>query len=404
MLRPMTGSGPRLLYLSNAFPPGVTGRFPWVNPAGHATETRMAQALARHARVTSIGLISGAVFGGLQPRDDSLGLEHELLLWERRPALWHRWFAWQRLRRFYRRKVAVEGPPDMLLVRNLAPVFHRFVRWLRRQPARPVIVLVLADSGTLGRPVSRSRRIRYALKPMQTLDDRAIHWYDACIGFGVETKRFFAPRGVPWMWMPSAFNFPYEPPADHPLAGPIRFGYFGALAEHAAVLPMARLFLETDLAGTLHVCGFGKLAGALEELAARDTRLRFDGLQPSQAACLAWAQRVDVLVNPRLPIWGLENSFPSKVFEFAMAGKAILTTRTGGVDAVLGADGLYLETGDFDNSFKRRLREVAALDRAELQRRGAALRHRILRDYNWDTQARRMVEFLAGLVKPGRRN
>ena len=35
----------RLPYLRNAFPPGTGGRFPSINPAGHATDTRMAQAL-----------------------------------------------------------------------------------------------------------------------------------------------------------------------------------------------------------------------------------------------------------------------------------------------------------------------------------------------------------------------
>jgi len=113
---------------------------------------------------------------------------------------------------------------------------------------------------------------------------------------------------------------------------------------------------------------------------------------------LAWAQKVDVLINPRLSIQGLENSFPSKIFDFGMTGKAVLSTRTGGVDKVLREEGLYLETEEFDSSLRQKLREVAAMDRAELQRRGAAIRDRILRDFNWDEQARRMVEFLAGIL------
>lgn len=390
----------RLLYLSNAFPPGVTGRFPDVNPAGHATETRMAEALAKLTTLSTVGLLPGDVFGRLEPRDDSLGREHDLILWERRPELWHWWRAWRALRRFYAAAVARDGVPQVLLVRNLTPVFNRFVRWLRDQAPRPVIVLVLADSGTLGRPIRWSRRLRYALKPMQTFDAQALPWYDACIAFGLATRQYFEPRGIPWLWMPSASNFFYEPPP--PLAGltgPIRFGYFGALAEHAAVLPMARTFLEARLEGcTLRVCGFGKLSAALADLAARDPRLQFDGLLRRQADCLAWAQQVDVLINPRLPQRGLENSFPSKIFEFGMTGKAILSTRTGGVDEVLGAAGIYVDTDDFAAALSQRLREVAAMDRAELQRRGHAIRQRLLTEFNWDRQAQRMVEFLTGLV------
>ena len=392
----MTRSRLRLLYLTNAFPPGVTGRFPSVNPAGHATETRTAQALAKQATLSTVGLLPGDVHGQLEPRDDSFGVEHELILWDRKPELWHRWVSWRQLRSFYQQKVARDGMPDAVLVRNLTPVFNRFVLWLRRQSNRPLIVLILADSTTLGTKVRFSRRFRYAFKPLQYLDGQAIHWYDACISFGIGTKKLFEPRGIPWMWMPSASNFQFEPPPPDPaVSGPIRFGYFGALSPHAAVIPMAKVFVASGVPGTLHICGFGRLSSDLEALAVSHPKLKFDGLLPRQSDCLTWAQQVDVLINPRLPISGLENSFPSKIFEFAMTGKAILTTRTGGVDEVLKEDGMYLETDHFEASLIDRLREVASMDRPELQRRGTAIRNRILRDYNWDEQARRMVEFLA---------
>lgn len=389
----------RLLYLCNAFPPGVSSRFPAVNPAGHATETRLAQALAKRVALSTVSLLPPAVWGKLEPRDDSLGVEHELLLWEREPALWHRWRAWRQLRQYYQAKAAGGLAPHAVMFRNVAPVYHHFARWLRRQTPRPLLVLQLADSGTLGQRVSASRRLRYRFKPMQTLDDEAILAYDACVSFAKGTEQYFAPRGVPWLWMPSAFNFRYDPPPPDPaLTGPIGFGYFGALAEHAAVMPLARTFLNAGIPGTLHLCGFGKQAEDLNALAAANPALHFDGTLPRQSDCLAWAQKVDVLVNPRLPIWGLENSFPSKIFEFAMTGKAILTTRTGGVDEVLGKEAFYVETDDFEASLRARFREIAALDRRELQRRGQALRERVLEHYNWDEQARRMVEFLAAVL------
>lgn len=153
----------RILYLSNAFPPGISGRFPAVNPAGHATETRMTQALARLTDLTSITLLGGEVFGALEPRDDSLGLDHELILWDRPPEPWHRWRSWRQLRHYYLKTVAASGAPDVILVRNLHPVFNRFVRWLRSQPTPPRIVLVFADSSSLGQVMRPFRRFRYSL-------------------------------------------------------------------------------------------------------------------------------------------------------------------------------------------------------------------------------------------------
>jgi glycosyltransferase involved in cell wall biosynthesis len=390
-----------LLSLTYAFPPGVSGRFPSLNQAGHPNETRLAQALSRLAEVSTVGMLAREIFGKLEPRDDSIGLEHELLLWDRRPELWHRWRSWRQLRSFYLEKTVQDGIPDVLLVKNMGWVFCHFVRWLRRQHPRPLIALILADAGTLGQKIPPAKRLRYAFKPMVALDEaKSIPLFDACISYGIGTRRYFEPRGVPWMWMPSAFNFRYDPPPSDPTqTGPIRFGYFGQLAERTSVLPMVQGFLDAKVPGTLHVCGYGKLSNILKELAGRHGNFHFDGLMPKQSDCLAWAQKVDVLINPRLPIQGLENSFPSKIFEFGMTGKAILSTRTCGVDEVLGAGGFYLETKNFEDSLRQNLRAVAAMDRAELQRRGKAIRDRILREFNWDAQARRIVEFLEGILK-----
>jgi glycosyltransferase involved in cell wall biosynthesis len=390
----------RVVSLTNAFPPGVTGRFPSINPAGHATETRMNQALAKLTTLSTVGLLPEETFGRLEPNDGSLGVQHELLLWERKPELWHRWRAWRQLRAWYLDKTAKQGPPDVVLVRNLTPVFNQFTLWLRRQNPRPLIVLVFADSATLGTRASLSRRIRYKFKPMQMLDEQAIGLFEACISFGIGTKHYFESRGIPWMWMPSAFNFQYDPPPPDPSpTAPIRFGYFGALAEHAAVLQTVQAFLDSKVPGSLHMCGFGKLSDELKRLSERHPSFQFDGLLPRQSDCLAWAQKVDVLINPRVASWGLENSFPSKIFEFGMTGKAIITTRTGGVDEVLKDEGMYIDADKLDESLREKLHEVAKMARADLQRRGTAIRNHLLKDYTWDEQARRMVAFLEGLVK-----
>ncbi len=390
----------RILSLTNAFPPGVIGRFPSVNPAGHATETRMTEALAKRTDLRSVSLLGGEVYGALEPRDESFGLEHELIVWDRSPELWHRWKSWRELRSYYLDSVAASGAPDVVLVRNLTPVFNRFVRWLRGQSPRPRIVLIFADSASLGKRMPAFRRFRYSLKPMYVSDDEAIGWYDGCISFGLGTEAFFRPLGIPWMWMPSAFNFSYSPPAEKAASGPIEYGYFGALAEHAGVVPMIQEFLNAAVPGRLHVCGFGKQAAQLQEIAAQHPRFQFDGLLPRQSDCLDWAQKVDVLINPRLNIWGLENSFPSKIFEFAMTGKSILTTRTGGVDRVLRDRAFYLDADDFSGSFRSQLRVISMTDRETLRQRGRSIREHILGEYTWDQQAARMVTFLEGLVFP----
>jgi glycosyltransferase involved in cell wall biosynthesis len=399
----MTNRRLRLLYLGNAFPPGMAGESfvtadSFLTP--HLSETRLVQELSRLADVSTVGLLPGKTWKKRkEPKDDSPGLEHKLVLWDRNPALWHRWNSWRKLRQLYLEKTQRESMPDVVLVRDLQHVFNSFVKWLRRQPRRPLIVLMLGDSGGLGEKIPFLRQLRYKFKPMQMLEAQAVLLYDACLVSGLKAKRFFDPRNVPWLWVPSAFNFNYDPPPPDPnQSGPIRFGYFGTLSERSGVLTLVNAFLDAHLPGTLHVCGHGKSAEELTQLAKQHPNFHFDGFLPNQSDCLTWAQKVDVLINVRLPFWGQENSAPSKVFEYGAAGKAILSTRTSGMDEILGHEGIYIETDNFEESLRQKLREVSAMDRAELQRRATIIHDRIVKNYSWAEQSRHIVEFLTRLV------
>jgi glycosyltransferase involved in cell wall biosynthesis len=389
----------RLLYLGNAFPPGMSGETfvtatSFLTP--HFSETRLVQELSRLADVSSVGLLPGKSWPRQKaPRDGSPGLNHDLVLWNRNPVLWHRWISWRKLCRLYLQKMQREGMPDVVLVRDLQHVYNHFVKWLLRQSRRPRIVLLLGDSGGLGEKISGLRRFRYKFKPMQRLEDETVLWYDACLVSGLNAKRFFEPRGVPWVWIPSGFHFDYAPPPPDPhQSGPVRFGYFGTLSERSGVVTLVNAFVGANLPGTLHVCGHGNSAEELKQLAKQHPNFHFDGFLPKQSDCLVWAQQVDVLINLRLPFWGQDNSAPSKVFEYGVAGKAILSTRTSGMDEILGAEGIYIETGNFEESLRQKLREISAMDRKELQRRAGIIHDRIVKNYSWEEQARRIVDFL----------
>jgi glycosyltransferase involved in cell wall biosynthesis len=393
----MTNRRLRLLCLGVAFPPGMAGK---LFVTAHLSEVRLTQELSRLAEVSTVGLLPGKMWKKrLEPKDDSDGLEHELILWDRNPALWHRWHSWRKLRRLYLEKTQREGMPDVVLVRNLQHVFNHFVKWLQRQPRRPLTVLLLGDSGGLGESIPWFRRWRYQFKPMQMLEDRAVELFDACLVSGLKAGRYFESRGVPWIWHPAAFNYNYDPPPSDPDArGPIRFGYFGDLSEHSAIRQLVHAFLDAGLPGTLHVCGHGPLSGELKQIAQQHPNFQFDGFLPKQSDCLPWAQKADVLINVRPPWWGKDNSAPSKVFEYGVAGKAILSTRTAGMDEILGKEGIYIETDRFEDSLREKLSEVSAMDRAELQRRAAIIRDRIVNNYSWEKQSQQIVEFLTRLV------
>jgi glycosyltransferase involved in cell wall biosynthesis len=286
-----------------------------------------------------------------------------------------------------------------LVIYNLQNVFNHFVKWLRRQPRRPLIVLRIGDSGGLGEKISLSRRLRYKFKPMQMLEAQSVLMYDACLVSSLSSRRYFEPRGVPWMWHPTTYRFEYDPPPSPPNQnGPIRFGYFGTLSNSSATLLMVQAFLKADVQGTLHICGHGPLAEELKSLTQRHPNIHFDGFLPKESDCLDWAQKVDVLINPRPPIKGQDNSFPSKVLEYGIAGRAILSSFTAGVDEALGKEGLYFDAENFEESLPKKIREVSAMDRAELQRRAQVIRTRVVKEFSAGEQARRIMEFLEGIL------
>jgi glycosyl transferase family 1 len=388
-----------LLYLGFAFPPGVAALHPGINPAGHALETRLLSVLGTQFDLRSVGVLplSPEVIEGADPGS---GVSHDLILLEKPPELFHRYRAVGSLKAQYRRWVGEEWVPDAVLVYNLSPIYNQFLLWLKRGPKCPKLVLMLLDSPNLGVPKQPWKRFRRRFKPMYTPDDEMLSRFDACVGLSKTTEKYFRPRNVPFLWMPggcipsraqSGEGAGFAPRTDS-----LRLGYFGALGDHAGVLPLVETVLETELPAKLEICGYGRLAEHLASLAAANPRLVFHGLRtPDQ--CLAFGRSCDVLVNPRPPSHGNENNFSSKLFDYALAGRAILTSNLSGVEDVLGPEAFYFDPEDFRGSLRKALHTLARIPRAELDRRGAAVQQRVTSEFSWARQGARVGAFLRSI-------
>jgi glycosyltransferase involved in cell wall biosynthesis len=262
---------------------------------------------------------------------------------------------------------------------------------------------LLLDSPQLGRRLPWSRRLRYRFKPLVVPDAEMLGWFDACIGLSTDVESHFAPSGKPFLWMPGACDPARCPTAqEEPReAAPLCFGYFGALASHAGVSDLVNVFLQSSIRATLRICGYGKLSEGFERLAQVHERFRFDGLLPKPDDCLPFGQTCDVLVNPRPPGFGNQNNFPSKLFDYALCGRAILSSRISGVHQVLGPEAFYYDVTRHPESLKEALDQIAQIDRRELHRRGAAIRQRVIAEFNWPNQAARMAGFIRQLTGNG---
>lgn len=386
----------RLLYLGFAFPPGLQHLHPGLNPAGHNFETGLMRAFPKDWDIRSVGILPVEPPDNIDPAK-SPGLPHALVLQDRKPEQIHRRLALRRLIQAFQQWEQAGWVPDAVLVYNLSPVYNGFIRWLARKSRaqRPKLIVLFADSSTLGHPVSWSKRLRYRFKPLVFPEEEMLRLFDGTIALSRDTRWFWDANNIPWLWMPGGCDPALAPAHNAPAPSTeVAFGYFGALAAHAGILPLVEAFIGAELPATLHVCGYGKLGPVIEGLARSHSRIKYHGLLDQPSDCLDLAQTWDVLVNPRPRGWGNENNFPSKVFQYAMTGRAILTTRLAGVDDVLGEDAFYLEDGDFAQTMPAMLHRLAEWPRTELHQRGCRLRARVMEQYSWRNQAGHMAEFI----------
>lgn len=368
---------------------------PGLNPAGHALETQMITELREHFEVRSAGVLP------LEPpvvqrADPASGIAHDVILLDKPPELLNRFISLACLKAQYRRWRTEGWRPDVVLVYNLSPIYNQFLRWLKRHPRCPKLVLLLLDSPNLGVPLQRWKTFRRRFKPMYTPDAEMIWRFDGCVGLSKATEKYFRPRNVPFLWMPGGCApwraCPGTVPADT-RNGSLRLGYFGALAEHAGIRPLIESVLAAEIPACLDICGYGKLGQTVDKLAGQHDRLRFHGLlTPSD--CLSFGRSCDVLVNPRPATHGNENNFSSKLFEYALTGRAILTSKLSGVEQVLGPEAFYFDPGDFSRSLRASLATLAKTKRADLDRRGLAIQHRVVSHFSWTTQGARLARFL----------
>ncbi len=396
--RKSDSTAPRLLYLGFAFPPGIQPLYPHVNPAGHALETQMVWELRKYFEIRSVGVLPFSP-GRVQGAPPDSGVDHDLILIEKAPELFHRYSSLLRLRQQYCHWRASGWVPDVALVYNLSPIYNQFLAWLKHQSSRPRMVLLLLDSATLGQNVPRRKQFRRRLKPMYIPDSKMLRIFDGGIGLSRVVRRYFRERGMPFLWMPGACNPRRVLPLSERVPqenGPIRFGYFGALGAHSGVGQLIEAFAASDVKARLEICAYGKMEERLRSMIDQDARLKYHGLK-NPDECLRFGASCDVLVNPRPNTHGNENNFASKLFEYALTGRTILTSWLSGECAVLGSQAYYFDARAYLSSLKARLVELAGTPRFVLDLSGMAVQRRILSEFSWEKQGARMAQFLSDI-------
>ena len=389
----------KLLWLGISLPPGVSALFPEVQPQGHKTGTCLVNSLRPWFEIRSVCISPIDVNASTERAPGSPGLRNELNLLDRPPELWHRWRSLARLRAAYAHWERADWQPDVILVKNFFPIYNAFIREMRRRTPRPLLVLRLEDSVTLGRAMPPLKRLRYSFKPFMWDDNAMADCFDACAAINPETEPGFNQRNIPWMWMTNGIDpGQVRLAAPGPVEGPVIFGYCGNLANYAGVPQLLRVFTAKPRAARLRICGFGKARAQLEAQFGSHPAVSFHGpMTPDE--CVNFATQCDVMLNPRPVFRGNDNNFPSKIMDYAQSGRAILSSLLSGVEILFGEDLLYFDPQNFDASLDQALERVSRMPREELRRIGQAAQQRALEHFSWAAQGERLANFLLKLTR-----
>ncbi len=391
---------PRLLYLGFLVPPLTEAAFPLANPAGQRFEKAFLRGLSAFFEIRQVTLLTRGM--PLETPGPEPWWEGWLGLTEERPKVLHQWRSLRRLRAHWSRLGSSDWKPDAVVCYNLTPIYNAFLRWLASTDTARARVCLMTDSTWLGRRMPLSKRLRHALKPFQVTDASMIPRLSGLITASQATARRLAADGKPTLWMPGGCDVDAVLPIRIPEhSGPVVFGYYGALGDHAGTEQLIRAHQRCGGDSLLRVCGYGKKMDALRELATRDPRQELRPLPATAQESVAFGNTCDVLVNPRPASHGNENTLPSKIFSYVESGAAILSTTLGGVDALLGETATYADAARLVDSLQEQMSALGQLDRDALRERAERCRRHVLRDYTWEEQTRRAAGFIRDRIHAG---
>jgi glycosyltransferase involved in cell wall biosynthesis len=226
-------------------------------------------------------------------------------------------------------------------------------------------------------------------------------------GLIVLTKRMaadFAP-GTPWLLMEGgvpeeAVAGPLPASKEKEPGAPVVFMYSGTLTDLKGIpLLLAGFERARGQHLRLWIAGGGPLRAQVEAAAARDPRIRFFGSLPHAEVLRAY-EDVDVLVNPHSTRHVTARYlFPSKLLEYLAMGRPVITTcSTPEVREEYG-DVAYVMDKEDPAELAALFERIGGMTPGDRRERGALGRARVAERKTWPRQGRRMLDFIAGIVR-----
>jgi glycosyltransferase involved in cell wall biosynthesis len=144
----------------------------------------------------------------------------------------------------------------------------------------------------------------------------------------------------------------------------------------------------------LKVFGHGPVEHLVAHAAQRDPRVEHGGFLPNREI-LCEQRRATVLLNPRPSHQRITRyTFPSKVLEYMLSGRPVITTRLPGIPSDY-TPHLFFVADETPRGLARTILDVCSRPDAELEAFGEAARRFVLANKTWRRQGERVFEFVS---------
>ena len=170
--------------------------------------------------------------------------------------------------------------------------------------------------------------------------------------------------------------------------------YTGALVDYSGIMNLIQAVkLLADKNIVLDIYGDGALKPEVERIAAENPRIRYHGRVSNQQAMQA-QQSAWLLANPRPTQSHIAQvTFPSKIFEYLMSGRPVMTTRLNGFSADYDQLLFWVEENT-PEALAACVDAVSSMDDEELTQRAQNARSYLLTHKTWEQNACKVRRFL----------
>lgn len=170
--------------------------------------------------------------------------------------------------------------------------------------------------------------------------------------------------------------------------------YTGALVDYSGIMNLVKAMdLIEDQSIVLDIYGKGALQAEIEQIAKENPRIRFHGSVDNHTAIMA-QQSAWLLANPR-PIESeiAKVTFPSKIFEYLMSERPVMTTRLNGFSKDYD-EILYWIEGESPENIAQCVNKINGESSEVLLNRAKAAKQYLLKNKTWEMNAKKIHEFM----------